>query len=281
MDRTGKMDFRAQEDKIAERLSRIRKKIMVISGKGGVGKTTISVNLALQLCAKGYSVGLLDADIHGPNVPLMLGLEGNTLTTYGGGTIEPISVKIGKGSLKVVSIGFLLESRDTPVIWRGPLKAGVIRQFLSDVNWGELDFLVVDLPPGTGDEPLSIAQLIKGIDGAIVVTTPQEVSLLDSVKSLNFAKRLGVKVLGVVENMSGFVCPNCGFEVDLFKKGGGEKVAKEYGVPFLGRIPIDPKMVEVEDSGRLSTEFMDSPSPFFKVFRNVVDEVLKNLEAEI
>ncbi len=268
-----KDQIRHQEELIKKRLSRIKHKIMVMSGKGGVGKTTISVNLALELARRGYKVGLLDADIHGPNVPLMLGLEGSHLKVSEKG-IEPLV--IGDEELKVVSMSFLLHSSDTPVIWRGPLKTSAIRQFLSEVNWGDLDFLIIDLPPGTGDEPLSIAQLIKDIDGSIIVTTPQEVALLDSRKSVNFSKKLGVPVLGIIENMSGFVCPYCGKEVNLFKVGGGEKAAKEHNVPFLGRIPIDPKIVEVEDAGRLIFE-VGSDSPFFKAFSQVVDRLLEVL----
>ncbi len=262
-----------QEELLKRRLSKIKHKIMVMSGKGGVGKTTVSVNLALELARRGFKVGLLDADIHGPNVPLMLGLEGSRLEVSEEG-IEPIV--IGDNELKVVSMSFLLQSPDTPVIWRGPLKMGALRQFLSEVNWGELDFLIVDLPPGTGDEPLSIAQLIKDMDGSIVVTTPQEVALLDSRKSVNFSKKLGVHVLGIIENMSGFVCPHCGKEVNLFKVGGGEKAAKEHGVPFLGRIPLDPKVVEVEDAGRLLFE-VGSDSPFFSAFRGIVDRLLEEM----
>ena len=268
-----KEQIRHQEELIRKRLSRIKHKLMVMSGKGGVGKTTVSVNLALELARRRYRVGLLDADIHGPNVPLMLGLEGSHLEVSEKG-IEPLV--IGDGELKVVSMSFLLQSPDTPVIWRGPLKTGAIRQFLSEVNWGDLDFLIVDLPPGTGDEPLSIAQLIKDMDGSIIVTTPQEVALLDSRKSVNFSKKLGVPVLGIIENMSGFVCPHCGREVNLFKVGGGEKAAKEHNVPFLGRIPIDPKIVEVEDAGRLIFE-VGSDSPFFKAFSKVVDRLLEEL----
>ncbi len=264
---------RHQEELLRKRLSKIKHKIMVMSGKGGVGKTTVSVNLALELARRGFKVGLLDADIHGPNVPLMLGLEGSHLNVTESG-VEPIV--IGDNELKVISMSFLLQSPDTPVIWRGPLKMGALRQFLSEVNWGELDFLIVDLPPGTGDEPLSIAQLIKDLDGSIVVTTPQEVALLDSKKSINFSRKLNVPVLGIIENMSGFVCPHCGNEVYLFKKGGGEKAAKEYGVPFLGRIPIDSKIVEAEDSGRLLFE-VGSDSPFFRAFAAIVDKLLADV----
>ncbi len=259
-----------QEELLKRRLSKIKHKIMVMSGKGGVGKTTVSVNLAYALSKKGYKVGLLDADIHGPNVPLMLGLEGSHLYVSDEG-IEPLKVS---DNLKVVSMSFLLSSPDTPVIWRGPLKMSALRQFLSEVNWGELDFLIIDLPPGTGDEPLSIAQLIKELDGSIIVTTPQDVALLDSRKSINFSRKLNVPVLGIIENMSGLVCPYCGKEIPLFKIGGGEKAAREYNVPFLGRVPIDPKVVELEDEGKPLFEAAPD-SPVVKAFEEIVDKLLK------
>ncbi|NPA15711.1 MAG: Mrp/NBP35 family ATP-binding protein [Deferribacteres bacterium] len=261
-----------QEELLRRRLSKIKHKIMVMSGKGGVGKTTVSVNLAYALAKRGYRVGLLDADIHGPNVPLMLGLEGRQLYVSDEG-IEPLQVN---ENLKVVSMSFLLSSPDTPVIWRGPLKMSALRQFLSEVNWGELDFLIIDLPPGTGDEPLSIAQLIKELDGSIIVTTPQDVALLDSRKSINFSKKLNVPVLGIIENMSGLICPHCGKEIALFKIGGGEKAAREYGVPFLGRIPIDPKVVELEDEGKPLFEAAPD-SPVVKAFEQIVDRLLEIL----
>ena len=234
-----------QEKRLDERMSKVKHKIMVMSGKGGVGKTTVSVNLALTLAAKGYEVGILDADIHGPNVPKMLGIEDAHPEVSEDG-IAPVIVP---PRVKVMSLAFLLASKDTPVVWRGPLKMGAIKQFLSDVFWGELDCLIVDLPPGTGDEPLSVAQLIPNLDGAIVVTTPQDVALLDSRKSVSFAKELGMPVIGIVENMSGFKCPKCGETIDLFKIGGGERAASDMNVPFLGRIPIEAMIVESGDSG--------------------------------
>nr|QNO47904.1 iron-sulfur cluster carrier protein [Methanosarcinales archaeon ANME-2c ERB4] len=235
----------AQQKRLHERMGRVKHKIMVMSGKGGVGKTTVAVNLALTLAAKGYEVGIMDADIHGPNVPKMLGIEDERPDISEGG-ISPVFVP---PRVKVMSLAFLLASKDTPVVWRGPLKMGAIRQFLSDVFWGDLDCLIVDLPPGTGDEPLSVAQLIPEIDGAIVVTTPQDVALLDSRKSVTFAKELGMPVIGIVENMSGFKCPKCGEAIDLFKIGGGERAATDMGIPFLGRIPIEVMIVESGDSG--------------------------------
>ncbi|MCK4378669.1 MAG: Mrp/NBP35 family ATP-binding protein [Deltaproteobacteria bacterium] len=237
---------RHEEEQLQERLSHIKHYIVVMSGKGGVGKSTVAVNLAVSLAQQGLKVGLLDADIHGPNLPKMLGLEKSRLQATEGG-IVPMEFIPG---LSVVSMAFLLENVDNPVVWRGPLKHTVIRQFVADVQWGELDCLVVDLPPGTGDEPLSVAQVLKAVDGSVIVTTPQEVALLDSRKSVVFSQQLDIPVIGIVENMSGLVCPHCGKEIDLFKKGGGEIAARELNVPFLGRVPIDPQIVLNGDAGK-------------------------------
>ncbi len=225
----------------------VRHVILVLSGKGGVGKSTVSANLAYSLANRGYSTGLIDLDIHGPNIPKMLGIEEGRLQSHDGKVIEPVRVT---GNLAVISMAFLLPERSTPVIWRGPMKMGAIRQFLEDVDWGDLDYLVVDLPPGTGDEALTIAQLAPNIAGAVIVTTPQEVAILDSSKAVEFVKKLDIRVLGIVENMSGFVCPHCKKEIDIFGKGGGEREAKELGVPFLGAIPLDPEMRKASDEGR-------------------------------
>lgn len=237
---------RHEEEKLQEKLTHIKHSVVVMSGKGGVGKSTVAVNLAVSLAQKGLKVGLLDADIHGPNLPKMLGLGQSRLQANEGG-IVPMEFIPG---LSVVSMAFLLESVDNPVVWRGPLKHTVIRQFVADVQWGDLDYLVVDLPPGTGDEPLSVAQVLKAVDGSVIVTTPQEVALLDSRKSVVFSRQLKIPVIGIVENMSGLVCPHCGQEIDLFKKGGGELAAKELNVPFLGRVPIDPQIVVNGDAGK-------------------------------
>ncbi len=235
--------------KLTCNLSKIKHRIGVLSGKGGVGKTTVATNLAAELAKRGYKVGLLDADIHGPNVAKMFGAEGQRLfADPNSQTIKPFT-PLGMPNLKIVSMAFLLENPDQPVIWRGPLKHQAIKQFLAEIDWGELDFLIVDLPPGTGDEALSVAQLIKPMDGFVIVTTPQEVSLLDTRKSISFAKMMKVPVLGIIENMSGLICPHCGKEIDIFKKGGGEKAAKELGIPFLGRVPIEPSVVEAGDEG--------------------------------
>jgi len=236
-----------QRLRIGENLSRIKRKFMVISGKGGVGKTTVAVNLAAALAADGFTVGLLDADIHGPNTALMLGREGGKIEPGRPGEIKPIEIT---PRLKVLSMAFLLGDPGQAVIWRGPLKMGVIKQFLSDFQWGDLDFLVVDLPPGTGDEPLSVAQLIPDLEGAIIVTTPQKVALLDGRKCVDFTRQIKVGVVGLVENMSGFPCPHCGKEIEIFRSGGGEAAAKELEIPFLGRIPLDPRMVVSGDEGR-------------------------------
>ena len=245
----GKCQDQAQEQeqeelRMATRMGAIRHKVLVLSGKGGVGKSTVAVSLARALAGQGLRVGLLDVDIHGPSVPRMLGLEGSQLEIQAEVIIPP-----QVGNLKVMSIGFACEP-ESAVIWRGPLKMSMIKQFLGDVAWGELDYLIIDCPPGTGDEPLSVCQLIQGATGAVIVTTPQEVALADVRRSVNFCHKLSLPVLGVVENMSGFVCPKCGEAVNIFKKGGGQKMADEMTVPFLGRIPLDPQVVLAGDAGR-------------------------------
>ena len=224
----------------------VRHVIMVLSGKGGVGKSTVSVNLAYALSAHGKKVGLLDLDMHGPNIPKMLGIEDHKLAIMGD-RIEPVHVT---GMLSVMSMAFLLPDTSTPIIWRGPMKMAAIQQFLSQVNWGPLEYLVVDLPPGTGDEALTIAQLAPNVRGAVVVTTPQDVATLDARKSAKFIEKLGLPVIGIIENMSGMLCPHCGGEIDLFGKGGGRKIADELNVPFLGSIPLDIEMRKAGDEGR-------------------------------
>jgi Mrp family chromosome partitioning ATPase len=220
----------------------------VLSGKGGVGKSTISANLAVSLSQKGYAVGLLDADLTSPSVPRLLGLIGNV--EFQDNQLVPVSYS---DKLKVMSTGFLIPSPDRAIIWRGGVKMGAIRQFINETKWGVLDFLVVDLPPGTGDEPLSIAQDLQP-DGALIVTTPQGVALVSSRKSVDFTHKLGVPIIGIVENMSGYTCPTCGTQVDIFNSGGGERSAKELGVPFVCRIPLDTAICESGDSGKPISE---------------------------
>jgi ATP-binding protein involved in chromosome partitioning len=230
---------------ITETLNKIDRRLVIMSGKGGVGKSTVSVNLAVALAMNGKKVGILDADVHGPNVPKMLGLDKTALTMGPNGLIPAVSTS----GVKVMSMGFLIDNADTPVAWRGPMKHSLFQQFIADVDWGTLDYLIIDLPPGTGDEPLSIVQLLGKPLWTIIVTTPQEVALLDSRKSVVFGQHLETNVLGIVENMSGLVCPHCSQVIDLFKTGGGKKSAEELGVPFLGAIPIDPNVVIGGDSG--------------------------------
>jgi ATP-binding protein involved in chromosome partitioning len=237
-----------QEQKLKLRLSKIKHKIAIISGKGGVGKSTVTANLAMAFAMQGHKgkVGVLDADIHGPCIPKMLGLKGQTLIGGPGGMLFPVTGKLG---IRVVSMDFLLPNDETPVIWRGPLKMRAIQQFLSDVTWGELDYLFTDLPPGTGDESLSIMQLISDMDGVVIVTIPSEVSQAVVKKAITFAKQLGIPIIGIVENMSGFVCPDCGAKVNIFRVGGGKKIAEDMSVPYLGSIPIDPNICIESDNG--------------------------------
>jgi ATP-binding protein involved in chromosome partitioning len=229
---------------LARKMCQIGMKLLVMSGKGGVGKSTVAANLASSLALAGKTVGLLDVDIHGPSIPKLMGLEREQLVVHGR-EIVPIEV----GNLKVMSIGFLLESAADAVIWRGPMKYGVIQQFLKDVDWGPLDYLVIDAPPGTGDEPLSVAQLIGQPAGAILVTTPQDLAVADVRRSVSFCEKVSLPVVGIIENMSGLVCPHCKEMIPLFKMGGGEALACEMNVPFLGSIPIDPEIVECGDNG--------------------------------
>jgi len=258
-----------EEDvKVANTLARIKNRILVFSGKGGVGKSTVAANLAMALSLKGQKVGALDVDIHGPNLAKMLGAEDKTME-ISPERITPVPVNV---NLKVVSMSFLLQDPDLPVIWRGPMKMKIIQQFLGDVDWGDLDWLIIDSPPGTGDEPLSVAQLIPAT-GAIVVTTPQDVSIMDSRKAVIFAMKLNLKVLGIIENMSGLLCPHCGRRIDLFKTGGGQAAAADLNVPFLGSIPIDPEIVISGDNG---TPFAESrrDSAAGRAFEEIVDKIL-------
>jgi len=268
------MTVQEEDVKLMKHLAKIKHKIIVMSGKGGVGKSTVATNLATALAMRGMDTGILDADITGPNIPKMLGVEEARITGDEEG-LFPVEVT---PHLKVMSMAFLISSKDAPVVWRGPMKMGAIRQFLEDVNWGTLDYLIVDLPPGTGDEPLSIAQLIPEADGAIIVTTPQDVALLDSRKSVTFAKALNLPVLGILENMSGLKCPHCGEEIDLFKVGGGKKAAEEMGVPFLGKIPIDVAMVPSGDDGK-PIVLSNPESPGAKAFDELAEKVQRTVDS--
>jgi ATP-binding protein involved in chromosome partitioning len=254
---------------LQDNISRIKHKMIVLSGKGGVGKSTVATNIAIALSLKGQKVGLMDIDIHGPSIPKMLGLEGQTLK----GTETGLAPIVYTDNLRVISIGFILRTQDDAVIWRAPLKHKLIRDFLTDVKWGELDYLVVDSPPGTGDEPLSVVQLLGDADGAIVVTTPQDVALTDVRKAITFCRQVNLPIIGVVENMSGFVCPYCGKTVDIFKRGGGQEMAREMRVPFLGRIPLEPKIVETGDSGKPYLQYYKD-SETTKAFNMVIEPIL-------
>lgn len=257
------------EQMLQARMKTIRRKLLVLSGKGGVGKSTVAANLAVSLAVAGKTVGLLDVDVHGPSIPKLLGLEGRQIGVSG----EDMSPVRMSDHLTVMSIGFLLPNDNEPVIWRGPRKFHLIRQFLTNVAWGNLDCLVVDSPPGTGDEPLSVAQLVGSPAEAVIVTTPQDLAVADVRRCVSFCNSLSLPVAGIVENMSGFVCPNCGQRIDLFKKGGGKALADEMSVPFLGSIPIDPDIVTSGDAG---TPFIDNHthSPSAKAFADVVSLLL-------
>ncbi len=262
-----------REKKVKEQLSRIRHKLLVLSGKGGVGKSTVSVNIAVGLSLQDFMVGLLDVDLHGPSVPKMLGARDLKLTRKADGKVGPIKYS---PNLKFVSIEPLLPSEDSAVIWRGPLKISAIQQFIGDIDWGELDYLVIDAPPGTGDEPLTVAQSIPDAY-AIIVTTPQEVALIDVKKSIRFCQKVKMRILGIVENMSGFICPHCGKPIDLFKKGGGQKLAEEYGIRFLGRIPVDPRIVDSGDAGKpVIAAYPESPTA--KAFEELVRTIVSATE---
>jgi len=254
---------------LKERMGMIRHKIMVLSGKGGVGKSTVAVNLALALALEGMKVGLLDLDFHGPSIPKLLRLEGQQMKMV---NKEILPVPFTHG-IKVMSMGFLLPNENAAVIWRGPLKMGAIKQLLAEVSWGELDYLIIDFPPGTGDEALSAAQLLPENDGAVIVTTPQDLSLTDVRKSIDFCRQVKVPILGVIENMSGLVCPHCRNVIDVFKRGGGETMAKELNVPFLCRVPLEPMIVQASDQGQpFIYHYSDTEAA--KAFANAVAPLL-------
>ena len=259
-----------REKKLLDNMSKIKHKIIVMSGKGGVGKSTISINIAYGLSLIGKKVGLLDADLHGPNVPIMLGIEGTKLPDLD----KPFQVT---ENLKVMSLSFYSKNSDDPIILKGPLKTIAIHQMLGDVKWGELDYFIVDLPSGTGDESLTIAQSLGEIDGSIIVTTPQKVALLDSRKSVKFSEKVNIPIFGIIENMSGFICPNCGAKINIFKVGGGEKAANELGVNFLGKIPLTPEIVDAGDNGTPYI-FLNQSGIASRAFHSIVNDLIQKVE---
>lgn len=264
-----KMKKDVQDISVEDSLKKIKHKFIVMSGKGGVGKTSTSVNLAIALSNKGFKVGLMDVDLHGPDVPRMLGLKG----MLGLGKNNKLAPMKYSEKLAVISIEALIPNKDEAIIWRGPVKYSAIKQFIGEVDWGDLDFLIIDSPPGTGDEPLTVAQTIKDAK-AIIVTTPQEVSLADVRKSISFCKTLKMEVFGLIENMSGFICPHCNKPIDLFGAGGGEKTADAMGLVFLGKIPFDHNVVSCGDSGAsLTDKYADSPVA--KAFGSIADKMAK------
>lgn len=263
-----------EEPKIVVSLRRIKRKIMIMSGKGGVGKSTVAANLAVGLALRGYRVGLLDCDIHGPTIPTIFGLESERPEVNDEG-ILPIQVL---PNLSLMSVGFLLENKDSPIIWRGPAKMGAIKQFLEGVYWGELDFLIIDLPPGTGDEPLSVAQLIPNCDGSVIVTTPQDVALISVRKSIKFSEKINVPVIGIVDNMHGLICPHCNEYTEVFGTGGVEKAAKDFNVPILAKLPIEPKVAEMEDKGAVVKELLDHSTEWDRNFEYVISAVEETLK---
>ncbi len=260
-----------QDKEIEASLSRIKNKILVMSGKGGVGKSSVAAYLSVALAKRGNSVGLMDVDLHGPSIPRLLGLKGSIEPGSKGGKAGPVKYL---PNMQVISIEPLLgENKDTATIWRGPLKIGVIRQFISDIEWSDLDFMIIDSPPGTGDEPLTVAQTIPGAK-ALIVTTPQEISLADVRKSINFCRQVNMEILGLVENMSGLTCPHCGKMIELFKTKGGMLTAKAEGLRFLGSLPLEPEIVRQGDTGGV-TVLDNNELAFTREFNRVVDEIVK------
>ena len=275
----GKNDpHQIQDAEISKKLKSIRNKILVMSGKGGVGKSSVAAYLSIALARGGYRVGLMDIDLHGPSIPRLLGLHGLLQPSSIPGKANPIQFT---PNLQVISIESLMgEDKDRATIWRGPLKIGVIRQFISDIEWSALDYLVIDSPPGTGDEPLTIAQTIQDAK-ALIVTTPQEISLADVRKSINFCRQVNMPILGLVENMSGLRCPHCGEDIDLFKVHGGRMIAEKEHLPLLASLPIEPEVVKMGDAGKLANLY-GSQIPFTLEFNKIVEEIEKpNRKADI
>ena len=265
--------MKEQEMMVREALKKIKNKVMILSGKGGVGKSTVSVCLATDLANRGYKTGILDVDLHGPSVPRMLGISGLLDIDSEKHLIPKTVMK----NLSVVSIEYLLADKNQAVIWRGPLKHSAIAQFIGQVTWGELDYLVIDSPPGTGDEPLSVAQLIPDAKG-VIVTQPQEISLADVRKCITFCKHVEMEPIGIIENMSGIICPYCGKKFHIFKSGGGEKIALITGLPFLGTLNFDPDLVDAADKGKLVSYMSDEKRPYNQDFKKITDNVIKRIE---
>lgn len=258
-----------QEHAVKQSLNKIKNKYMVMSGKGGVGKTSVSVNIAIALANKGFKVGIMDVDLHGPDVPRMLGLNG-MLELNKNQQLKPMSYS---KNLAIVSVESLTVNKDDAIIWRGPIKHSAITQFIADVAWGDLDFLIIDAPPGTGDEPLTVAQTIPDAK-AVIVTTPQEISLADVRKSISFCKTVKMNIIGIIENMSGYICPHCGKTLELFGSGGGEKTAKDADIQFLGRIPFDQNIVSSADNG-ISFQEKYADSQAAKAFADIAGKLSK------
>ncbi len=270
-----KVEPKPEDKRLQANLDRIKHKIIVISGKGGVGKSTIAVNVAYGLALQGKKVGILDVDIHGPSIAKMLGIEGKRLTRSESEEF-PKPLEVTK-NLYALTIASLVGNPDEPIIWRGPLKIGAIKQFLQDIQWPELDYLIVDSPPGTGDEPLSVVQILKNVDGSLIVSTPQDVALLDARKTIKFSQKMNVPVLGIIENMSTFVCPHCGKETNIFAGLGIEKAAKDFNLDILGNIPIDVDIVKTGDSGNSYLESFQDSQPA-KEFRKIVQKIIQKMK---
>ena len=265
-----------QDQMIKDNMARIKHKIIIMSGKGGVGKSTVATSLAFVLAKNGKKVGILDTDVHGPSLGKMLGIEGKYLMPS---EKNNMLIPIEAYGIKIVTMASLLQDSDTPVIWRGPLKMGAIKQFLGEIEWGDLDYLVIDSPPGTGDEPLSVCQLIPEADGSIIVTTPQDVALIDSRKTVRFSEALKIPVIGIIENMAGLKCPHCGEIINLFKIGGGEKTAENMHLTFLGRIPIEPEIVESCDNGQAYI-YDHADQEAAKSMQEIVNKIIEQTSGE-